>query len=65
MTKQIVFRALINRMDASGEHQGGTSITVIVPDGLEEWQEIAYITGYVAGEVSRYLAKECLTALRS
>lgn len=60
---QIRFRAFIT--DGFGEHDGGTSIMVTVPDGLEEWQQIEYITGRVASEVSRYLAKECLTALRS
>ena len=63
MAEQIRFRAMINRHDATGDHDGGTSILVTVPDGLEHWQKINYITGCVAAEVSRYLAHECLTAL--
>jgi hypothetical protein len=65
MPKFIRFVAFINRVDATGDHQGGTGIQVVVPDGLEEHEEIAFITGRVAGEVSRYLASECLSALRS
>lgn len=37
-----------------------TSITVNVPDGLTRQEAIDYVTGKVAGEVSRYFAQECL-----
>jgi hypothetical protein len=65
MPDQIRFRAIINNMDATGDHDGGTSIMVTIPDGLERWQKIEYIAGRVAAEVSRYLADECLTALEA
>ena len=64
MEERIVFRAIINRLDATGDHDGGTSIQVIIPSGLSESQKIDYVTGRVAGEVHRYLASECLRALK-
>ncbi len=63
MSDQIVFLAIINNGDAKGDIQAGTSIYVTIPDDLDRHQKIAYITGQVAAEVSRYLASECLTAL--
>lgn len=64
MADQIRFVGIINRSDATGDHQGGSTIMVNVPDGLSDEDKIAYITGRVAGEVSRYLASECLQSLR-
>ena len=64
MTDRIRFVAIINRGDATGDHQGGTSIFVDVPDGLTDQQKIHYITGNVAAEVARYLASECLQSLK-
>ena len=49
---------------ASEDHNStgsiATSITVEVPPGLTRHQAVAYVTGYIAGEVSRYFAHECL-----
>ncbi len=37
-----------------------TGITVNVPDGLTRTEAIAYVTGIIAGEISRYAAAEAL-----
>jgi hypothetical protein len=62
---QIRFRAIVNHGDATGEHDGGTSILVTIPEGLDHFQKVHYITGMVAAEVSRYLAHECIIALEN
>jgi len=63
MVDQIRFRAIINCGDATGDHDGGTSVLVTIPEGLDHFQKIDYVAGRVAAEVSRYLAHECIVAL--
>lgn len=63
MTDRVVLRAWVQPASGKPETCGGTSIYIDIPDGLSYNEAVYYIAGMAGGEMARYLAHECLSAL--